>query len=274
MLSRKGVWRVDRRLSDGLTRWPLRLDRRGRSLTPVSKTPGGPLDAAGFWWAMRMVSEEGISLRFPPWFVPESVCLPLSELRRALDCVLLGPHAGKALEAMNRLDLLSQVIPEFGECNVPQGSRHRYTVPLHSIKTVAAIKPQLVLRLAALLHDVGKGRTYQPGPDRPRFPRHEVEGAFMAEIRLTALGYEDGLVERVRKLIRWHMFSAGSFSTVESLERFVRRVGPETVLDLLELRRADIVASGGPITVDTLSGLQTLARRLQGLLAGTPDLDD
>jgi poly(A) polymerase len=90
-----------------------------------------------------------------------------------------------------------------------------------------ADRPDLVLRLAALLHDIGKPRTRRVGPDGVSFHLHEVVGAKMAERRLTELRYPNEIVQDVRKLVllhlRFHTYRLGW--TDSAVRRYVRDAG-------------------------------------------------
>lgn len=198
----------------------------------------------------------------------EEAAILEADVRDGLSQILLSDAPDKTLEAIHRRGILSRVFPELAACDIPQGSMHRYTVLVHLFKTVAAVKPELHLRLAALFHDVGKAGTCQWGGVRPRFPRHAEVGAEVAMSRLTALGYAPDITGKVERLVRWHMFEPGPSATIEALERLVTRVGPDLAMDLLELRRADIVACGTAINPGTLEYLRLMAGRISGIVEG------
>jgi poly(A) polymerase len=90
-----------------------------------------------------------------------------------------------------------------------------------------ADQPDLVLRLAALLHDIGKPRTRRVGPEGVSFHLHEVVGAKMAERRLVELRYSSEVVQDVRKLVllhlRFHTYRLGWSDS--AVRRYVRDAG-------------------------------------------------
>jgi poly(A) polymerase len=110
----------------------------------------------------------------------------------------------------------------------------------HTFAVVQSTEADLVLRLAALLHDIGKPRTRQITEEGVRFHHHEVEGARMAEERLRALRYPNDVIQDVRKLVEMHLrfHTYGMGWTDGAVRRYVRDAGP--LLDRLnQLTRAD-----------------------------------
>jgi poly(A) polymerase len=118
---------------------------------------------------------------------------------------------------------------------------HRHKdVLAHTIAVVGKTSPRLRIRLAALMHDVGKPRTRGFGPSGVTFHHHEVVGARMARDRLVALRYSNEIVEDVTKLVelhlRFHTYRMGW--TDSAVRRYVRDAG-ELLDDLNELTRCD-----------------------------------
>ncbi|MBA2488553.1 MAG: HD domain-containing protein [Chloroflexi bacterium] len=114
----------------------------------------------------------------------------------------------------------------------------------HSLATLDALEDPSPgderVRLAALLHDIGKPETFIDG----HFPGHDQAGARIATDLLARLAFPGRDVSYVARLIRWHMFSYESAWSDAALRRFMVRVGTDLVDDLLLLRRADNVGSG------------------------------
>jgi tRNA nucleotidyltransferase (CCA-adding enzyme) len=117
-----------------------------------------------------------------------------------------------------------------------------------------------VIRLAALLHDVGKPDTIDDGP----FHNHETVGAEMARHFLSSLHAPRTLQERVAHLIRHHMFSYGHTWSDAAVRRFIKKVGPGCIQDLLALRAADNEGSGLPADA---GHIHELAARIEAELA-------
>jgi putative nucleotidyltransferase with HDIG domain len=130
----------------------------------------------------------------------------------------------------------------------------------HTLRTVDAAPNREVVRLAALLHDVGKPDTIDAGP----FHGHESVGAEMARDYLAVLHAPRALQERVAHLVRHHMFAYEPGWGDAAVRRFIRNVGPGCIEDLLALRAADNVGSGLPPEAGRLA---ELAARIEAELA-------
>lgn len=140
--------------------------------------------------------------------------------------------------------VLAEILPELAEgVGVAQNEWHAYDVWHHCLATAdAAPAGDLVIRLAALLHDVGKPRTKQG----PHFYRHEIVGAEMARAMLERLRFSQDNTQATEHLVRQHMYSADPDLSDAAVRRFIRRVGPQNVERLFALRHADIQGSGLP----------------------------
>jgi poly(A) polymerase len=136
----------------------------------------------------------------------------------------------------------------------------------HTIAVVAKTSPRLRIRLAALLHDVGKPRTRGYGPQGVTFHHHEVVGARMARERMLALRYPNDLVDDVTRLVelhlRFHTYRMGW--TDSAVRRYVRDAGP-LLDDLNELTRCDC-------TTRDARKAAALGRRMDELVARIAEL--
>jgi tRNA nucleotidyltransferase (CCA-adding enzyme) len=129
-----------------------------------------------------------------------------------------------------------------------QNRYHKYDVWGHTLATLAAASTEdPVLRLGALLHDVGKPRAQTPKEDAPgeySFFKHEYIGAEMAATICQRLKMATAERESVRLLVANHMFYYTPDWTDGTIRRFVRRVGVEELPALLALREADVAGRG------------------------------
>jgi putative nucleotidyltransferase with HDIG domain len=136
----------------------------------------------------------------------------------------------------------------------------------HTLRTVDAAANEPVLRMAALLHDLGKPATAADG----HFYRHEGVGAELAEAFLDRLHAPKSLAEPVVHLVRQHMFRYEPNWSDSAIRRFLGKVRPEAVDDLFALREADNVGSGVAADADDLPVLRS---RIAAELASGPLLD-
>jgi poly(A) polymerase len=162
-------------------------------------------------------------------------------IRDELSKLLLGQAPARALALADRTGILEIFLPEVSALKLEQDPVHRHKdVFAHTLAVVERTDPILELRLAALLHDIGKPKTRQITPEGVTFHHHEVVGAQMAEERLRALRYPNVTVEAVAEVIRlhhrFHTYRLGW--TDSAVRRYVRDAGQ--LLGLLNaLVRAD-----------------------------------
>jgi tRNA nucleotidyltransferase (CCA-adding enzyme) len=146
---------------------------------------------------------------------------------------------------MQRVGLLENILPELAAgVGVDQpGGYHAYDVFEHSILTTDSAPRDLVLRLAALLHDVSKPDTrVLTDEGGATFYGHDKKGSRVARRVLQRLRYSNQMIDQVCLLVDKHMFTTGV--TDKGVRRLIRRMGEELILSLLDLRRADVVAQG------------------------------
>jgi poly(A) polymerase len=159
-----------------------------------------------------------------------------------LSRLLLGEHPGKGLELLVSTGLADTFLPELAALELEQDPVHQHKDVLrHTYAVVENTEPDEVLRLAALLHDIGKPATRQITSEGVQFHHHEVVGARMAERRLRELRYPNSVVDDVRKLVEMHLrfHGYGEGWSDAAVRRYVRDAG--SLLDKLnQLSRADV----------------------------------
>jgi poly(A) polymerase/tRNA nucleotidyltransferase (CCA-adding enzyme) len=172
-------------------------------------------------------------------------------IRDELEKILMTPRAAKGIQMLEDLNLLKYIIPELREgISVGQNKHHIYTVWEHNLRALdyAAKKNySLEIRLAALFHDIGKPQTKAGEGPNCTFYNHEIIGAKMAARILARLHFAKNFTEYVGHLVRCHLFyyNVGEV-TASGVRRFLLRVGPENVDDLIRVREADRIGSGVP----------------------------
>jgi poly(A) polymerase/tRNA nucleotidyltransferase (CCA-adding enzyme) len=170
----------------------------------------------------------------------------------------------RALGRLEELGLLPVLFPELAALRgVPQDKALAGDALDHSLRTADALPmDDPGLRLAGLLHDVGKATTLADG----HFIGHEVEGARLAAGLLRRLHLPRAEAARITALIRHHMFAYMPAWTDAAVRRFIRRVGAELLEDLFALRSADNAASGAREPAS--GGMAELRARVAAALAG------
>jgi tRNA nucleotidyltransferase (CCA-adding enzyme) len=155
-----------------------------------------------------------------------------------------APRPSIGFDLMRQTGVLHHLWPELLEgVDVEQNEWHAYDVYRHSLETMDAVPPgDLILRLASLLHDIGKPRTKQG----PHFYRHEQIGADMARSMLATMRFSNEIVQTAEHLVRGHMYVADPDLSDPAIRRFIRRVGVQHLDRQFALRAADIAGSGLP----------------------------
>jgi poly(A) polymerase/tRNA nucleotidyltransferase (CCA-adding enzyme) len=165
--------------------------------------------------------------------------------------IIMSERAAEGIERMRQLGLLKYIIPELEEgYKVTQNKHHIYDCYEHYLRSLdfAAKKGfNMYVRLAALLHDIGKPRTKKgEGPDAT-FYGHEIVGAKMTAQILNRLRFPKKDIEKIVKLVRYHLFYYNPGEVGESsVRRLLRKVGKENIEELLQVRMADRIGSGVP----------------------------
>ncbi|HEX2194007.1 MAG TPA: CCA tRNA nucleotidyltransferase [Candidatus Limnocylindria bacterium] len=187
-------------------------------------------------------------------------------VRDELTQILRGQAPSRAFALMESLGLLDVLLPELAALRgVPQAKSPPGDALDHSLRTVDALPAHdPALRMAGLLHDLGKATTLADG----HFIGHEREGAQLAERVLRRLRTPNADLARITALIRHHMFAYAPAWTDAAVRRFVRRVGEARLDDLFSLRAADNLASGArePAT----GGLDELRARARHVVEADP----
>jgi poly(A) polymerase len=202
-------------------------------------------------------------------------------IRDELSKLLVGAAPGRALTLADSTGITDLFLPELASLKLEQDPVHRHKdVFRHTLAVVERTPPVLVLRLAALLHDIGKPKTRRIGPEGVSFHHHEVVGARMAEARMRALRYPVEEINAVRRLVELHLrfHGYGTGWTDSAVRRYARDAGP--LLDRLnELTRCDCTTRNEAKARELARRMDDLERRIAELRAQEeldairPDLD-
>ncbi len=165
--------------------------------------------------------------------------------------IIQSPRPSVGFECMRKSGLLNLVMPELLEgYGIKQNKYHKFDVYYHNLYTCDAAKPDdYRIRLAALLHDIGKPYAKKEVEDESTgkksvFYNHEIIGAAIAKKILRRLKFSNNDINFITHLIRNHMFHYTDDWTDGAVRRFLRKVGVENLDALFELRRADRIGNG------------------------------
>ena len=270
----------------------------------VLRTPGTPEesftdDPLRMLRAARFVSQLGFAiapevLQAMAAMADRLEIVSAERIRDEFAKLLLGSHPRRGLEVLVQTGLAPYVVPELPALQLEVDEHHRHKdVYQHSLTVMEqaidletahepASGPDLVLRLSALLHDIGKPKTRRFEDDGGvSFHHHEVVGARMVKKRLTALRFPNDVVDEVAKLtelhLRFHGYGTGEW-TDSAVRRYVRDAGDQ--LDRLhKLTRADFTTRNrqrAAALQAAYDGLEERIARLaqeEELASIRPDLD-
>jgi tRNA nucleotidyltransferase (CCA-adding enzyme) len=172
-------------------------------------------------------------------------------VRDELVKIVMSSLPKKGMNILRETGILKEILPEVEEgFGVEQNKHHTYTVYEHNVKSLqfaAKYNYELSIRLAALLHDVGKPRTRRPKGNDYTFYAHEMVSARMTEKIMKRLRFSNDLIKKVVHLVRYHMFYYDVGKVTETgARRLLRRVGRDHFDDLIKLRIAERKGSGVP----------------------------
>lgn len=167
----------------------------------------------------------------------------MSDVRYEIEQPAGGNSVFWGLTNLYILGFLPYIIPELleGESLVQDRRCHAYTVMWHGFRTAAASQANPTLRLAALLHDVGKPRVWR---DTGRMIGHDEVGAQLAKEILTRLRFSKKEIREVETLVKIHMFDIEGLARENRIRKRFARLGWETSKNFVALRKADSLGSG------------------------------
>jgi len=174
----------------------------------------------------------------------------------------------RAFEVMRTTGILGVTCPELLEgVDMAQNKWHAYTVWGHAMACVDACAGDAILRIAALLHDVGKprSRAFSDKTQDWTFYEHERIGAEIVEPVLARMRFSNEDRDRITRLVRHHLICYDDWSDA-AVRRWMRRVGPDLLEDLYALNEADVRGKGRDCTPD-LDALAALKAHVAKVVA-------
>lgn len=175
----------------------------------------------------------------------------------------------RAFEVMRMSGILGVTCPELLEgVGMEQNKWHSYDVWKHGMECMDACIGDPILRIAALLHDVGKprSRAFSDKTQDYTFYDHDRIGAEIAHPIATRLRFSNDERERIVSLVRHHLFHYDQWSDA-AVRRWIKRVGSDRIEDLYALNEADIRGKGPSFDPAHLSNLEALKAHVVKVLA-------
>ena len=218
----------------------------------IIRCVGNPLerfgeDALRILRAVRFSAQLGFSIEEETKkgieeLVPNLKLVSAERIQTELVKLLVSPHPDYLLTAYET-GITRQFLPEFDACmetgqNTPH---HCLSVGLHTLQSLLNIRPDKVLRLTMLLHDIGKPAVKKTDENgRDHFKMHGPAGEKMASAILRRLKFDNDTISKVCRLIRWH--DDRPAPDMCSVRRAVNRIGEDIFPLYLEVQRADMLA--------------------------------
>jgi tRNA nucleotidyltransferase (CCA-adding enzyme) len=167
-------------------------------------------------------------------------------IRDELFKILVSPVPSHGITLLKNSGLLKEIIPELLDgYRMTQKGHHIDDVWTHNLKTLDnCLSNDLITKLAALLHDVGKPKSMVGEGEQRTFHNHQVIGSRMAVSIGKRLRLSNKELDQLFKLVRWHMFTTEATQTDKAVRRFIRNVTVDYLDEMIALRRGDRLGSG------------------------------
>ena len=179
--------------------------------------------------------------------------ISMERIRDEFVKMLMSKNPMDAIILAQKCGILPFIIPELEKgMDVKQNQAHAFDVWEHLLRTVQHSADKnfpLEVRLTALLHDIGKpiARRWSDEKNDYTFHGHDVVGSRETKKILERLKFPGKTIEKVTKLVRWHMFFSDTEQiTLSAVRRMVRNVGQENIWDLMDVRACDRIGTGRP----------------------------
>lgn len=190
-------------------------------------------------------------------YIPLVKKLSMERMRDEFSKIIIADDAHSAIELLEKTGILEYLIPEWTKTKKfnQRNPHHNLTLDEHIKKVVASIESDIELRLAALLHDIGKPQTYTLKNGIGHFYGHEQESAVLAEKILLRMKYANKIVKNVTLLIANHLNNSKN-SNKKYCKKLIEKIGYENMPKLFKLMEADRIAHKPPFDFTALDKLK------------------
>ena len=179
--------------------------------------------------------------------------IPIERVREEFTKIIMSENPMAGIVMLQRYGILKYIVPELEEgLGIEQNGDHIYEVWEHNLRALNHSADRgwpLDVRIAALLHDVGKPRTRFWSKEKNDwiFYGHDVVGGKMTSKILSRLKFSNDFIDKVSKLVRYHLFFSDIDKiTLSAVRRIVKNVSPDNVWDLMKVRACDRIGMGRP----------------------------
>ena len=212
-------------------------------------------DALRMMRAVRIASELGFDIdheTFEAIKMHSSLInkIATERVRDELFKIIASKYPYDGVVMLRNSGLMLEILPElektFGVEQKSPGRHHVHDVWIHSILSLKNCKSDdVITRFATLIHDIGKPQTYKKLKNGTiTFYNHEVVGSRIAKNIAIRLKFSKKQTDKLFKLVRWHQFTVDERQTDKAIRRFLRKVTPEYLDDMLTLRVGDRLGGG------------------------------
>ena len=190
-------------------------------------------------------------------YIPLVKKLSMERMRDEFSKIITADDAYSAIELLEKTGILEYLIPEWTKTKKfnQRNPHHNLTLDEHIKKVAASIEGDIELRLAALLHDIGKPQTYTLKNGIGHFYGHEQESAVLAEKILLRMKYANKIVKNVTLLIANHLNNSKN-SNKKYCKKLIEKIGYENMPKLFKLMEADRIAHKPPFDFTALDKLK------------------
>ena len=191
-------------------------------------------------------------------------------IRDELCKILISNNPSKGFNHLKDTGLLEIILPDInnlvGFCNLFSEKHHNSDIFLHTLQVIENVENSLVLRLAALFHDMGKISTlkrYENG--LLGFPNHHLVGSEMVEKTLSDLRFDNKTIKSVSKIIKYHLVLEPNYLPSKyEIKKLILNIGIENIFNVFSIQRADIKTLKNPsdIFFEKIDFMETTVRNI------------
>ncbi len=187
-------------------------------------------------------------------------------IREELNRILRSERPAQGIRMLQECGLIPYIIPELAPMvGLDQRNfRHNRDLFEHSLAVLEGVPARLNVRLAALLHDIGKPGCFTVDEGGiGHFYGHHLEGIGISQKILKRLKYDQQTIDDVSMLVGAHMSRYAKLQDA-SLKKLIKQVGQDNLPDLFALQKADIIGSAPPYDFSELDKMESDTRKILG----------